>query len=70
MDSLQNINSTATVYVRAHCIRKPNSRTFKEFLTKIQDLQWLCLFWHENLEKNSRTFKDRFNGHFPGEPEL
>jgi len=50
--------------VPAHRIRKPNSRTFKDFLTKIQELsRTLSLFKDlqglENLKKNSVTFKDR-----------
>ena len=52
------------LYIRAHCNRKPNSSTFKDFLTKIEGLLrtlFLCEDFKglENLEKNLRTFKDR-----------
>jgi len=61
MGSLQNVNSTVTVYIQAHCIRKPNSMTFwqrfKDFqvLENRQIVLTLSLFKNfqglENLEK-------------------
>jgi len=35
MDILQNVNITATAYIQAHCIRKPNSRTFCDKIKKL-----------------------------------
>jgi len=57
MDILQNVNITATAYIQAHCIRKPNSRTFWQ---RSKDFQGPCLFSRSSQSgKNSRTFNDR-----------